>query len=1044
MNLTLAVIRDLLPKSDVEKGMEYERRGAVISQTEAVQDGIPKVLSKVQGTKLYDVSFYQGSETAFYAKCSCVQFETNGRCKHIAAAMIHYTSKPQQQQTSYQSRNVLEAYLHMSQPEELENGEPVQLVPRMDAPRSYDGDGYPIVSFRVGREQLYSVKHIRNFLKNVLQRDTVSYGKKLTFNHGIEHFTPQAQKIIRLMMNQYREFRALTEPSNWYSEDYGRSKNEISFTGHDFDQLFDLLKGETILYDGSLITLQDGDPNLKLSVKVTAKGISINVTGDFGPFFGHTNCLYVITSTAILRCSDSFRRDVYPMLSECSSMQISAGDMPTFCTCVLPRLREHMAISDPKKVLEIYLPHDCTPCFYFDIDEDDVLVLRLRFRYGEEEIEPAADTPNIRRNRALEQNTAAYAERYFRTAGSGFYFLLEADYCAFLVEKLDAFREQGEVFLSDRLHRRQLPAKTVNLGLSVSDGLLTLDLDTGEFPPQELEALYQSLLRKTKYYRLSDGRYLTLDGSGLEKMAEMAHMLQLSPKDLAKGTVTVPAFRAMYLDTLTADSEGIRVTRDRQFRQMIRNFKSVSESDYQVPEHLEDTLRSYQKTGFRWLKTLESAHFGGILADEMGLGKTLQVITYLCSLETELQSLVICPASLILNWGEEFARFAPDCPVQLVLGTAAQRKKLIDEAEDAKVIVTSYELLRQDLAQYQDKEFYCCILDEAQHIKNQSTQISKAVKQVNCRQRFVLTGTPIENRLSELWNLFDFLMPGYLFSHTTFLQKLEKPIIKSGNQEAAAQLQRLVQPFLLRRLKKDVLKELPPKMEYVRPVPLTEEERKVYAAAVNAAASTIGSGSKLKILAALTQLRQICCDPHLCFENYAGGSSKLEACLELVSGMVENGHQVLLFSQFTSMLDILRPRLDAMGISNFTLQGSTPKETRAQLVKSFNAGEASVFLISLKAGGTGLNLTAADVVIHYDPWWNLAAQNQATDRAHRIGQQASVQVYKLITKGTIEEKILQLQDKKAALMELVSEDTNGGILEMSTDELLQLLQYQGE
>jgi len=438
--------------------------------------------------------------------------------------------------------------------------------------------------------------------------------------------------------------------------------------------------------------------------------------------------------------------------------------------------------------------------------------------------------------------------------------------------------------------------------------------------------------------------------------------------------------------------------------------------------------------------------FGGILADEMGLGKTLQMISYLASLDTSEQnspSLIVCPASLILNWADELDKFAPGLTYTLIMGTAKERAAKIASGEDQRLWITSYELLRQDIEQYAPLHFTCCILDEGQHIKNQSTLASKAVKRIDCRQRFVLTGTPIENRLSELWNLFDFLMPGYLFSHTGFVQKLEKPAVKSRDAEAMDQLRRLVKPFLLRRMKKDVLKELPPKIEYVRRIPLSQEEQKVYfassAAARQSLAASNGDSGKMAVLAALTELRQICCAPDLRFENYEGPSSKLDACIELCAGMVENGHQILLFSQFTSMLDRIRGRLDELKISHFTLQGSTPKAKRAQLVKSFNAGGASVFLISLKAGGTGLNLTAADVVIHYDPWWNPAAQDQATDRAHRIGQRASVQVYKLIAKDTIEEKILVLQSKKAGLMDAVTDGTGSGILDMSKEELLALL-----
>ena len=572
---------------------------------------------------------------------------------------------------------------------------------------------------------------------------------------------------------------------------------------------------------------------------------------------------------------------------------------------------------------------------------------------------------------------------------------------------------------------------------------LTLTLDTGGYPPEELSELYRSMLLRRKYHRLPDGRYLELNGSSCEKLAEMAQMLQLTGRELARGKATLPAYRALYLDELLSGSDGIQVSRDSQLRSMIRNFKTLSESDYALPSGLNAQLRSYQQIGYQWLKTLEGYGFGGILADEMGLGKTLQMIAFLATVPqktTGVPNLVICPASLIYNWGDELQKFSPQLRYQLILGNAAERERLRAAGAECDVWVTSYELVRQDIEAYAKLQFYCCVLDEAQHIKNAATLASKAVKRLSCRQRFVLTGTPIENRLSELWNLFDFLMPGYLYTNHAFREKLEKPILKSKNPDAVSQLRRLVQPFLLRRLKKDVLKELPPKEEYVRKISLSEDEQKLYYACVQAAVADLGDEQgKLQILAALTRLRQVCCDPGLCFENYEGPTSKLDACVELCEAMAENGHQILLFSQFTSMLDRLRERLDALHISNFTLQGSTPKEKRAAMVKAFNAGSASVFLISLKAGGMGLNLTAADIVIHYDPWWNQAAQDQATDRAHRIGQQAHVQVYKLIAKDTIEERILELQNRKLALLDTISGCEEAGILNMSSEELLSLL-----
>ena len=379
----------------------------------------------------------------------------------------------------------------------------------------------------------------------------------------------------------------------------------------------------------------------------------------------------------------------------------------------------------------------------------------------------------------------------------------------------------------------------------------------------------------------------------------------------------------------------------------------------------------------------------------------------------------------------------------VVDGDAAHRAELAESWPAADLVVTSYDLLRRDEALYEGQEFYACILDEAQAIKNHTTQKYKAVCKVRSRVRFALTGTPVENRLGELWSIFSFLMPGYLPPYKSFCNRFEKPIVQEEDQTAVRRLNQLTGPFILRRMKSDVLKELPPKTENVYRIELEEEQRKLYLAAVVDAREKLQAAKpedKMAVFAVLMRLREICCDPRLIADNWEGGSAKLDACAELVSSAVEGGHRILLFSQFTSMLELLAKRLDAEGISHFTLQGSTPKPVRAELVRRFNGGEVSVFLISLRAGGTGLNLTAADIVIHYDPWWNVAAQNQATDRAYRIGQQNPVQVYKLIAQDTIEEKIVELQQAKQSLADTVTGTADGAILSMRPDELLQLLE----
>lgn len=1047
MKLDISQVRTLFSSTDFSRGMEYYRQGRVSEIECSNEDGQEQATCSVRGSQAYHVRFRELGNGYYRIGCNCPRFEDVGRCKHVAAAMIAFTERPARNASpgsDWRAKRLLQSYLQKSQHTSAPEGN-VRLVPQIDNiyVRHHD---YPTFTFRVGRDKLYVVKNVREFLSNVAQRKTVVYGKNLTLDHSLEQFDPLSQKMIRLLMNEYDEFRSMRSGEMRYSAGHFE-KNQVHLTGDSFDRWFDLLSDQSLeTISGRTIQLLSKDPQVNVQLKRQEALAQLTVTTDIPvEFFGSTQSLYALSVDQLLRCSEVFQDRVYPLLEQGErSMQIAFTDLPAFCSCVLPEVEELVTIEDSDDLLQNHRPEECTPCFYLDM-EDEILTLKLTYRYGDQEIADDAglsETENIRRDVRKEQTASMTAEKYFQADEQGYYLADQDAVYEFLTGSMEEFHACGEVYISDHLRRKRIQPVGASIGISVSDGLLQLELDTGGFPPEELSALYQSLLRRKKYHRLPDGRYLELNGSSCEKMAEMAQMLQLSKRDLERKTIQLPAFRGLYLDNLLANSEGIQVSRDRQFRQMIRNFKAVEDNDYLLPAALEGVLRPYQKTGFQWLKTLESCGFGGILADEMGLGKTLQVISYLATVPNctvGMPNLVVCPTSLILNWGDELQKFAPELSVALIFGNAAERKTLRQESADRDVWVTSYELLRQDLPEYLDQQFYCCILDEGQHIKNQSTQVSKAVKQIVCKQRFVLTGTPIENRLSELWNLFDFLMPGYLFSHTAFRDKLEKPIIKNQNPDAAAQLQKLVQPFVLRRLKKDVLKELPPKIEHTRRIALSEQERRTYFASVQAVRNALGEGQgKLQILSALTQLRQICCDPGLCFENYEGPASKLDACMELCESMVENGHQVLLFSQFTSMLERIRAHLEEKGIDSFALQGSTPKEKRAQLVKAFNAGAVPVFLISLKAGGTGLNLTGADVVIHYDPWWNLAAQDQATDRAHRIGQQNHVQVYKLIAEDTIEEKILDLQEKKASLMDAVS-GTDGSILNMSKEELMALL-----
>jgi SNF2 family DNA or RNA helicase len=472
-----------------------------------------------------------------------------------------------------------------------------------------------------------------------------------------------------------------------------------------------------------------------------------------------------------------------------------------------------------------------------------------------------------------------------------------------------------------------------------------------------------------------------------------------------------------------------------------------------VPNNIQAELRPYQVTGYKWLRTLAEHELGGILADDMGLGKTLQSIVYIASIlrednnknATRPHFLIVCPTSLIYNWLDEIENFAPFITASVISGVPQERKELIESYQNYDVLITSYPLIRRDITIYEEINFHTVFIDEAQFIKNESSLNAKSVKRLVANHRYALTGTPIENSLSELWSIFDFIMPGYLHSHSKFVELYEKPILKE-DKEALEDLHQHISPFILRRMKKDVLTELPDKYESKMLTELSEEQKKVYLSYLdnirNDIHTELSDGgldrNRMKILAALTRLRQICCHPSTFLENYQGGSGKLDLLMELIPEAIANDHRILVFSQFTSMLRIIEEELKDMNISYFYLEGSTPTEERNENVKRFNNGEGKVFLISLKAGGTGLNLVGADTVIHYDPWWNPAVEEQATDRVYRIGQQNKVHVLKLITKGTIEEKIFKLQRKKKELSDSIISSKEVFINTLSREELEEL------
>lgn len=548
-----------------------------------------------------------------------------------------------------------------------------------------------------------------------------------------------------------------------------------------------------------------------------------------------------------------------------------------------------------------------------------------------------------------------------------------------LSEGMPQFQEVGEVWLSESVrHLRVLPPPEVSMGVSLGGGWLDLKIETAGIDPAELLQVLSEYRQKKKYYRMKNGEFLQLSGGGLQALDSLTADLGLTKSEFQAGEAKIPAYRAFYLDSLSGDGRMKLFQRDEAYGMMVRDLKTAQSVSYAVPAVLEKTLREYQKIGYTWMRTLARYHFGGILADDMGLGKTLQVIALLTAFyqekteqkaagnegsgsELPLPSLIVCPASLVYNWGQEFARFSPGIRVLLIAGTAKERQEQLEEqmrmeaSEGAQVIITSYDLLKRDRAAYLGRTFEYEIIDEAQVIKNAKTQGARAVKEISANARFALTGTPVENRLSELWSIFDFLMPGFLYSYRKFRERYELPIVKNQDPEALTALRRMTGPFVLRRLKKDVLRELPGKEERIVYSAASGRQQKLYTASALKLKEALAGGAwsgngKLEVLSQLMRLRQICCDPALCFEDYTGESAKLETCVSLIASASAAGHKILLFSQFASMLERIRERLLQEGISSHLLVGATPKEERSRMVQAFASDEVPVFLISLKAG----------------------------------------------------------------------------------------------
>jgi len=556
-------------------------------------------------------------------------------------------------------------------------------------------------------------------------------------------------------------------------------------------------------------------------------------------------------------------------------------------------------------------------------------------------------------------------------------------------------------------------------------------------PEQHIREVLLALEEKRKYYRLRNGSLLSLETREFQEINRFLQGLPVEHQDLESG-VSIPVARGLQL--LDSDEDNNVFLLEKSFRQFLETIRHPGSLEFEVPKSLESILYDYQKNGYKWMKTLACYGFGGVLADDMGLGKTLQSIAFILSELPHIHKkkqrvLIVCPSSLTYNWLGEIIKFAPQVNAVVIDGDQKERFNAQNNLTGIDVIITSYPLLLRDKRWYEKQSFHTVFFDEAQAFKNPFTQTAKAVKKIQADNRFALTGTPVENSLEELWSIFHVVFPELFLG------------LKEYSNLPRKKIARRVRPFLLRRMKEQVLSELPEKIESTESVELLPDQKKLYAAYLaklrhdtlkHLDKDTLRK-NRIKVLAGLTRLRQICCHPALFVEGYKGSSAKFEQLMQILEEAKLSGSRVLIFSQFTKMLGLISKELTLQGLPFFYLDGQTSSEERLEKCNQFNAGERDLFLISLKAGGTGLNLTGADTVILYDIWWNPAVEEQAADRAHRIGQKSDVQVIKLVASGTIEEKMNELQEKKRHLIEEIIDSKEKSPSVLTEEDIREIL-----
>lgn len=943
-------------------------------------------------------------------KCSCDTFIENRRhirnyvCKHIIATNLAFYLVGKSKASNINKRS-----------EEVVNKRKLKLHISIKCSMLNEINTYKC-EFRIGE----STTNLITSLKDFLEKDTIIFNDLFTYHSRRDFFSEEDTKIIEFLKSHKEKI----------------SDRFLNLKGKDLREFLSLLNERKISFNYDFITYES-------KVKKENVPLSLTIRADKDSFILRSQKKFpiLLSNTGDVMFYD---RDIY--LPRKKAMETYLPYHKLFIKNNEIKYEKNLKalnnlLSDLKSITKNVVLDDGTRGFLRDISKPTFRIYKVGKEiycnvkidycgYIIDLIKDKNDKSFLRDFKKenlidikLEKVGFIKRERDYFYIGNGEFDLLTTG--------VKLLRPIGKVQFSKEFEDIQiLDSSFINSSIVEFDNFYRLNYEVGDFTVEELSSAIAFMKKGERFFKSKD-RYLDLEDPGV---CEFLNLIGELSEDKLSLEIDIDKNKSLYLQ------EKLRVLDFIKGEDVLQKIvQKLVNNDFKrsvTPKSFNGILRKYQKEGFKWLNELSELGFGGILADDMGLGKTIQVITFVLSKRSK-KTLIITPTSVLYNWKDEFERFAPNVRVGLVHGTKAQRDRMLSEIKKYDVLITTYGTLKNDENEYEKLQFDYCIIDEGQNIKNPTSKTTLSVKKINSKCNFALTGTPIENNLMELWSIFDFVMPGFLFTKERFKAKF----IQNKNTE---ELKSLITPFILRRVKEDVLDELPEKIEKKYLVDMTTKQKSIYKSYVKEIKEKLKSSKgNINMLTFITKLREVCLDPSLIMDDYNGGSGKINALMELLDNYIDGNKKILVFSQFTSALKNIEKNLEEVGINYIYLDGSIGSKERGELVKKFNEDPLiSVFLISLKAGGVGLNLTSASVVIHFDPWWNPAIENQATDRAHRFGQKNVVEVIKLISKDTIEEKILLLQEDKKELIEsLMDEKEMDGkkFKRLSEDEILNLL-----